>query len=163
MAWISIEKRFVMVARESARRDSDARVSGRSIFIKRYYGRYCIIEIKVSGKQRSCRDMFAEAQRMASIELKNWNRRRHWSREAKRHKIKGAHRMAVSYFYKVLKVEVNRDMRVLSLERGIERVRYNYGIGLSTWNNERMMWREIGNGFERLGERDVGWSREWCA
>lgn len=93
-----------MEAREAARRDSWARETGRSVFIKRYCGRYRLICVVVSEGQRSCRDMFAEAQRMASVELKRWNKRRHWSRMARRHRVKGAHRMAVSWFYGMLKM-----------------------------------------------------------
>lgn len=40
---------------------------------------------------------------MASHEMKKWNRRRYWYRQSKRHNINGAHRMAVSFFYKLLR------------------------------------------------------------
>ncbi|MDO4462367.1 MAG: hypothetical protein Q4C30_07730 [Bacteroidia bacterium] len=108
MAWIEIEKRCVMVAREAARSGSVARATGRSVFIKRYYGKYAVVGVDVSKAQRSCRDLFADAQKLASYEIKQWNRRRHWGRLAKRHKVKGAHRMAVSYFYKLLKENGDR-------------------------------------------------------
>lgn len=103
MARIEIKHKCIMIARESARKDSMARITGRSVFIKRYYGRYRLIGVVVSEKQRSCRDMFAEAQRMAKEDLRSWNRRRHWARLARRHKIGGAHRMAVSCYYRLLK------------------------------------------------------------
>lgn len=103
MAKVEIKRKCIMIAREAARRDSNARSSGRSVFIKRYYGSYKIIGVEVSKKQRDCRDIFADAQKLASYELKQWNKKRHWLRLAKRHKINGAHRMAVSYFYKLLK------------------------------------------------------------
>ncbi len=103
MAQAEIRHKCITIAREAARRDSQSRKTGRSIFIKRYYGKYKIIGIEVSTKQRSCRDMFADAQKLASKDLQNWNRKRHWQREAKRRNIKGAHRMAVSVFYKLLK------------------------------------------------------------
>ncbi|MDO4460968.1 MAG: hypothetical protein Q4C30_00535 [Bacteroidia bacterium] len=103
MAKIEIRHKCVMAAREAARRDNDARRTGKSVFIKRYHGRYMVIGVMVSEAQRSCRDIFADAQKLASYEIKQWNRKRHWAREAKRHKVKGAHRMAVSYFYKLLK------------------------------------------------------------
>lgn len=64
--------------------------------------------------------MFADAQKLASFELKSWNKKRHWSREAKRHKIMGAHRMAVSYFYKLLKennIELEEALLNIRLER----------------------------------------------
>lgn len=92
-----------MVAREAARRDSSARITGKSVFIKRYHGEYRIIGVNVTKEQRKCRDIFADAQKLASYELKQWNKKRHWVREAKRHKVKGAHRMAVSHYYKILK------------------------------------------------------------
>ncbi|MDO4461031.1 MAG: hypothetical protein Q4C30_00850 [Bacteroidia bacterium] len=120
MARISIERKHIMAAREAARRDSNARISGRSVFIKRYYGGYRIIGVIVSKRQRACRDIFADAQKLASYELKQWNKRRHWNREARRHKIKGAHRMAVSYFYKLLKeneIELGEALRLLREKR----------------------------------------------
>lgn len=92
-----------MTAREAARKENNARISGRSIFIKRHNGKYWIIGVSVSKEQRRCRDIFADAQKLATYELKTWNKKRHWDREAKRHKIRGAHRMAVSYFYRLLK------------------------------------------------------------
>lgn len=103
MAIANIIHKHIMTARNAARRDSDARISGKSIFIKRHNGKYWIIGVNVSKEQRKCRDIFADAQKLASYEIKQWNRRRHWGRLAKKHKINGAHRMAVSYFYKLLK------------------------------------------------------------
>lgn len=116
MARVEIRHKCIMIAREAARRDSLSRITGKSIFIKRCYGKYRLIGVVVSKKQRACRDLFTEAQRLASKDLQNWNRRRHWSREAKRHKIRGAHRMAVSAFYKLLKdndVDVNEALFVM--------------------------------------------------
>lgn len=103
MAIVQIKHKCISIARDYARKNSDARHTGRSIFIKRCYGSYRIIAVEVSASQRSCRDIFAEAQKLASHELKKWNRHRFWSRQAKHHNIKGAHRMAVSYFYRLLK------------------------------------------------------------
>lgn len=103
MAKVTIKRKCVMVARNAARKSSMSRETGRSVFIKRYYGRYRLIGVVVSESQRSCRDMFAEAQKMASRELKMWNKKRHWERMARKHKIRGAHRMAVSWFYGMLK------------------------------------------------------------
>lgn len=103
MARVEIRYKCVMVAREAARRGSRARETGRSVFIKRYYGSYRLLEVEVSEKQRSCRDLFAEAQKLASKEMKKWNKKRHWERKAKKCGVKGAHRMAVREFYKILK------------------------------------------------------------
>lgn len=131
MARVEIRHKCITIAREAARRESRARETGRSVFIKRYYGRYKLLAVEVSAKQRSCRDLFAEAQKMASSDLSKWNRRRHWERLAKRHKVKGAHRMAVSGYYRLLKdnegrlgeAMTEREERVLKLgseERGKE-------------------------------------------
>lgn len=130
MAKVEIKHKCIMVAREAARRDSNARSSGRSVFIKRYYGSYKIIGVEVSKKQRDCRDIFADAQKLASYELKQWNKKRHWMRLAKRHKINGAHRMAVSYFYKLLKEKGGELSDALArirkekmgIERGMQKV-----------------------------------------
>ncbi|MCQ2237151.1 MAG: hypothetical protein MJZ18_09195 [Bacteroidales bacterium] len=121
MAKIEIKHKCIMIAREAARRDSNTRSSARSVFIKRYYGSYRLIGVEVSKKQRCCRDIFADAQKLASYELRQWNKKRHWTREAKRHKIKGAHRMAVSYFYKLLKEnggELTEELKKRREERG---------------------------------------------
>ncbi len=126
MARVEIRHKCIMVAREAARRDSRARETGRSVFIKRYYGSYKLLAVEVSEKQRSCRDLFADAQKLASKEMKMWNKKRHWERMAKRHKVHGAHRMAVSWFYKLLKDndgrldvalsgKADREMKVLSI------------------------------------------------
>ena len=103
MARLEIKHKCVMIAREASRKSSTARVTGKSVFIKRYHGTYRLIGVEVSKAQRSCRDIFADAQKLAHRDLQRWNRKRHWSREAKRHKVKGAHRMAVGYFYHILK------------------------------------------------------------
>lgn len=103
MARVEIRHKCIMVAREAARRDSRARETGRSVFIKRYYGSYRLLAVEVSEKQRSCRDLFADAQKLASKEIKKWNKKRHWERKAKRCGVKGAHRMAVREFYRMLK------------------------------------------------------------
>ncbi len=127
MAKANIRHKCIMEAREAARRDSNARVSGKSIFIKRHNGKYWIIGVDVTKEQRKCRDIFADAQKLASYELKRWNKKRHWAREAKRHKIRGAHRMAVSYFYRLLKdnglaleeaLKLCREKRYVDTERG---------------------------------------------
>lgn len=103
MARVEIRHKCIMIAREAARRDSRAGETGRSVFIKRYYGSYRLLAVEVSEKQRSCRDLFAEAQKLASRELRKWNKKRHWERMAKRCGVKGAHRMAVKEFYRMLK------------------------------------------------------------
>lgn len=103
MAIVQIKHKCISIARDYARKNSNARHTGRSVFIKRCYGSYRLIAVEVSPSQRSCRDIFAEAQKLASRELKQWNRHRFWSRQAKRHHVKGAHRMAVSYFYRLLR------------------------------------------------------------
>lgn len=103
MARVEIRHKCVTMARNSARRDSCARETGISVFIKRYYGRYRLLAVAVSGKQRACRELFAEAQRMAAEDLKRWNRRRYWRRLARVHRVKCGHRMAVSWYYKMLK------------------------------------------------------------
>ena len=103
MGKANIPKKCVMKAREAARRDSKARITGKSVYVKRCPSGYTVIGVNVTKKQRTCRDMFADAQKLASYELKQWNKKRHWAKEAKRHKIRGAHRMAVSYFYRMLK------------------------------------------------------------
>lgn len=123
MARVEITHKCIMSARKAAQRDSKARETGVSLFIKRYYGKYKLLAVEVSERQRSCRDMFAEAQKMAHEDLENWNRKRHWARLAKKHKKKGAHRMAVSYFYRLLKEnggELREDME--KLERSDSRV-----------------------------------------
>lgn len=120
MARVEIKHKCIMIAREAARKDSDARRSGRSVYIKRCYGSYRLIEVEVSKKQRSCRDIFADAQKLASYELKQWNKKRHWARLAKRHKIRGAHRMAVSHFYNLLKEnggELEEELRKSRMEK----------------------------------------------
>lgn len=130
MAKVEIKRKCIMIAREAARRDSNARSSGRSVFIKRYYGSYKIIGVEVSKKQRDCRDIFADAQKLAAYEMKRWNKKRHWMRLAKRHKINGAHRMAVSYFYKLLKEKGEELSDALArirkekmeIERGMQKV-----------------------------------------
>lgn len=143
MAKVEIKHKCIMIAREAARRDSNARSSGRSVFIKRYYGAYKIIGVEVSKKQRNCRDIFADAQKLASFELTQWNKKRHWSRLAKRHKIKGAHRMAVSYFYKLLKEKGEELRDVLEKSRmekmGVEAER---GKNLVVVRN-RERWKEM--------------------
>lgn len=103
MARVEIRYKCIMKAREALRRDKTSRLTGRSVFIKRYYGQYKIIGVEVSAKQRSCRDLFTDAQKLASKEMKKWNKKRHWERMARKHKIRGAHRMAVSWFYGMLK------------------------------------------------------------
>lgn len=103
MARVEIRHKCVTMARNSARRDSCARETGISVFIKRYYGRYRLLAVVVSGKQRACRELFAVAQRMAAEDLKRWNRRRYWRRLARVHRVKCGHRMAVSWYYKMLK------------------------------------------------------------
>lgn len=103
MAIAHIKPKCITVARDYARKNSTARLTGVSVFFKRYYGSYHLIAVVVTPKQRSCRDIFAEAQKLASRELKQWNRHRFWSRQAKHHRVKGAHRMAVSHFYRLLK------------------------------------------------------------
>ena len=114
MARVEIRHKCIMVAREALRRDSALRLTGRSVFIKRYYGKYRLIGVMVSEKQRTCRNIFADAQKLASRDLSKWNRRRHWERAAKRHKVRGAHRMAVSWFYKLLKENDGRLDEALS-------------------------------------------------
>lgn len=103
MAKVEIAKKCITVARVAARKDSRARITGRSVYIKRFNGKYWIMGMDVSKKQRTCRDLFADAQKLASRDLQTWNKKRHWGRIAKRHNVKGAHRMAVSYFYKLLR------------------------------------------------------------
>ncbi|MCQ2216752.1 MAG: hypothetical protein MJZ31_12655 [Bacteroidales bacterium] len=120
MARVSIVHKCVTMARKAMREDSKARTTGRSIYIKRCPSGYFIMGVKVSKKQRNCRDMFADAQKLASYELKLWNKRRHWEREARRHKIKGAHRAAVSYFYGLLKeygIELEEALRRMRIGR----------------------------------------------
>ncbi len=106
-----------MTARNAARIKSNARISGQSIFIKRYHGEYRLIGVQVTKKQRKCRDIFADAQKLASYEMKKWNLKRHWGRLAKIHKVKGAHRMAVSYFYKLLKENDSGLDEILKMSR----------------------------------------------
>lgn len=96
MAKVDIVHKCVTIAREAARKDSRARLTGQSVYIKRCSSGYFIIGVRVTKKQRSCRDMFADAQKLAAYELKQWNKKRHWEREARRHKIKGARRMVGS-------------------------------------------------------------------
>lgn len=120
MARVEITHKCIMTARKAAQRDSKARETGVSLFIKRYYGKYKLLAVEVSERQRSCRDMFAEAQKMAHEDLENWNRKRHRARLAKKHKKKGAHRMAVSYYYKLLKEnggELKEEMKNSKIER----------------------------------------------
>lgn len=117
MAKIEIRYKCITMAREVARKNSTARITGRSVFIKRCYKSYRLIGVIVTEKQRNCRDIFAEAQRMAKEDLRNWNRRRHWARLARRHKIGGAHRMAVSCYYRLLKENGGQVNDILGKER----------------------------------------------
>lgn len=162
MARVEIRHKCVMVAREAARKGSLARETGRSVFIKRYYGSYRLLAVKVSEGQRSCRDMFAEAQKMASRELKQWNKKRHWERMAKRHKIRGAHRMAVSWFYGMLKE--NGGVMNEEMEKEIRR-----GDGFArrrvepTTNESKLQWEK--KSMRRAGEarrRESSFSVTFC-
>lgn len=155
MAKVEIKHKCIMIAREAARRDSNARSSGRSVFIKRYYGSYKIIGVEVSKKQRNCRDIFADAQKLASFELTQWNKKRHWSRLAKRHKIKGAHRMAVSYFYKLLKEkggELSDELaRIRKEKMGIERGMQKVDIWKRMDDESPFYYRKFGDIDEYYG------------
>lgn len=131
MARAIIRRKHIMVAREAARKESNARATGKSVYIKRYYKRYFILGVHVTKKQRVCRDIFADAQKLASFELKQWNKKRHWARVAKLHKVKGAHRMAVSYFYKLLKENGLNLEEALNLNR------------ISKYTNERRKEQSI--------------------
>lgn len=157
MAKIEITHKCIMTARKAAQRDSKARETGVSLFIKRYYGKYKLLAVEVSERQRSCRDMFAEAQKMAHEDLENWNRKRHWARLAKKHKKKGAHRMAVSYYYKLLKEGYNREeeyqdeegrkiLRVREIEVKTRQAKKSEGGSIEMWGRksvgERMRARE---------------------
>ncbi|MCQ2201887.1 MAG: hypothetical protein MJZ27_07330 [Bacteroidales bacterium] len=145
MARATIVHKCITIAREAARKDSQSRVTGKSVYIKRCPSGYFIIGVQVTKKQRNCRDMFADAQKLAAYELKQWNKKRHWEREARRHKIKGAHRMAVSYFYGLLK-EYG-----IELEEALRRLRLG-----------RLEKKEGGNGdLKMLMERELCGLREW--
>ncbi|MCQ2214331.1 MAG: hypothetical protein MJZ31_00245 [Bacteroidales bacterium] len=121
-----------------------------------------MLAVKVSEGQRSCRDMFAEAQKMASRELKQWNKKRHWERMAKRHKIRGAHRMAVSWFYRMLKE--NGGMMNEEMEKEIRR-----GDGFArrrvepTPSESKLQWEK--KSMRRAGEarrRESSFSVTFC-
>lgn len=104
MASVTILKKHVTHARRAARKDSTARVDGRSIFIKRYPGNnYKIIMVHVTQKQRAVRDMFADANALAKNDMSRWNRVRHWKRYARKHHKLGAYRAAVSYYYSLIR------------------------------------------------------------
>lgn len=103
MALVNIREKCITIARNEARRNSSAIYGGRSIFIKRCYGTYRLMAMDVTAVQRVCRTLFAEAQKRASEDMKHWEKRRYWSRQAKVHNVKGARRMAVSYYYRLLK------------------------------------------------------------
>ncbi len=107
MALANIKNKYVTVARQHARDNSNARKNGESIFYKRYGKRYHLIAVYVTQKQRAMRDLFAEAVRMAKEDMTKWNRVRHWSRQARKHHIIGAYRAAVSCYYKLIKKQGN--------------------------------------------------------
>lgn len=157
MAKVTIKRKCVMVARNAARKSSMSRETGTSVFIKRCYGSYRLIAVMVSDKQRSCRDLFAEAQKMASRELKMWNKKRHWERMARKHKIRGAHRMAVSWFYGMLKA--NGGVMVERVKEREESVRNTWYKAVcfdscSAEGESRMMW-------EKKSRRRAGEVRRW--
>lgn len=138
MARIEILHKHIMVARERARRESNARVTGESIYIKRSCGKYLLVGVHVTKKQRKCRDIFADAQKLASYELKQWNKKRHWGRIARAHKIKGAHRMAVSHYYRILKdngLELDEALRLIREKRFVDSKRkLAIIVGFGDWN-----------------------------
>ena len=104
MARVTIKHKYVTRARREMRADSRARITGYSTYIKRCSkGDYRILRVRVSKAQRALRDMFADAQKLAKSDMVSWNRIRHWKREARRHKIGGAYRAAVSFYYKMLR------------------------------------------------------------
>lgn len=138
MAKIEIKHKCIMVAREVARKDSRSRETGNSVFIKRYYGSYRLLAVFVSESQRSCRDMFAEAQKIASRELKQWNKKRHWERMARKHKIRGAHRMAVSWFYGMLKA--NGGVMVERVKESMKSDGFVRRMVEPTLNESRLSW-----------------------
>lgn len=145
MAKVSIVHKCITIARKSAREGSKARLTGKSIYIKRCPSGYFIIGVKVTKKQRTCRDMFADAQKLASYELKQWNKRRHWEREAKKHKIKGGHRAAVSHFYHLLK-EYG-----IELEEALRRMRAG----------RQNKWEEGNKKLKALRESELCDMKEW--
>lgn len=153
MARVEIRYKCIMKAREALRRDKTSRLTGRSVFIKRYYGQYKIIGVEVSAKQRSCRDLFTDAQKLASKEMKKWNKKRHWERMAKRHKVHGAHRMAVSWFYKLLKENEGRlDVALLEkAERDMNVLRVNRKTGTQVRAKEE---REQTFLFKKYGDKE---------
>lgn len=117
MGSLEIRHKMVTLARRKSRASSDARISGRSIFIKRYPGkRYKLIAMDVSKKQRALRDMFADAQKLAQDDMKSWNRVRHWERYARKHKKRSAYRGAVSFYYKMLREHGEELREVVSRE-----------------------------------------------
>ncbi len=148
MARVSIVHKCITIARQAARKDSKARLTGKSVYIKRCPSGYFLIGVEVTKKQRNCRDMFADAQKLASYELKQWNKKRHWAREARRHKIKGGHRAAVSYFYGLLKEygieleEALRRMRIGQLGKKEEETRETNVLGESKLCDTRE-WKEM--------------------
>lgn len=162
MAKVEIVHKCVTIAREAARKDSRARVTGQSVYIKRCPSGYFIIGVCVTKKQRNCRDMFADAQKLAAYELKQWNKKRHWEREARRHKIKGAHRMAVSYFYRLLKEygieldEALRRLRIGRLGKEVEEKGYLKMLGDREWREmdeaSPFYYRKFGDVGEYYGE-----------
>lgn len=104
MATVNILKKHITHARNAARKDSTARIDGRSIFIKRYPGNnFKIIMVHVTKKQRAARDMFADAVALAKDDMSRWNRVRHWKRYALKHHKLGAYRAAVSYYYNLIR------------------------------------------------------------
>ncbi|MDO4461151.1 MAG: hypothetical protein Q4C30_01455 [Bacteroidia bacterium] len=108
---VEIRHKYKTYARREAREQSTARVDGRSVFIKRYPGnRYHVIMVYVTEKQRTLRDIFAEANRLAKSDMTKWNRVRHWSREARRRGILGCYRAAVSFYYRELRRERGEGM-----------------------------------------------------
>ncbi|MDO4461558.1 MAG: hypothetical protein Q4C30_03545 [Bacteroidia bacterium] len=119
---VQILHKYKTLARREARLQSTARVDGRSVFIKRYPGkRYHVIMVHVTEKQRSMRDMFAEASRLAKEDMKRWNRVRHWYREARRRGILGGYRAAVAFYYKKLREEngeLTNDYGEMIMDRG---------------------------------------------
>lgn len=153
MAILEIKHKCVTLARAESRRDSRARLTGQSVFIKRYYGRYRLIGVTVSKAQRSCRDIFADAQKLAAKDMQTWNRKRHWKREAKRHKVKCGHRMAVSYFYRLLKENGGELSAELSKCRDNYRKNTNIAI-VSMIDYEKQMDEQSPFYYRKFGDID---------
>ncbi len=145
---VEILHKHITMARKKIRE----RIGERSIYIKRKYGRYFIYVHNVTEKQQKNRDIFTRAQELAKEDLKTWNRRRHWNRLAKLHKIKGGRRMAISFFCKMLReCEGDIEEAKVRTNRACMKVIWNEAISDKESTEERIWGKNLYLPYDRNG------------